>query len=330
MKRSELIFTGHISNSFSHYCQNHHIHEAVVIVDTHTEFNCLPLLDSPFPVICIPAGEPNKNLGTLDSILKKLIEYRADKQTVIFNLGGGMVSDIGGFAASVYKRGIRYVNIPTTLMGMVDAAIGGKTGVDYLNYKNYLGVFKLPEAVLVSEEFLKTLPAEELNSAWAEIIKTASVSSRDLMDLVIAGAPLGNIIAMCASCKEEITNKDFTDEHIRQLLNFGHTIGHAFESYRLSVNMPVMHGVAVAKGMIYETRLALKLGLISAPDAKLIIELVKSKMYCDELTENEFGCLQPFLAGDKKNSGGDIVFSLPTGIGQGTYGVKVIMEDIKI
>jgi len=330
MEQSGLVFTDKISDCFSQYCKDRQIEQAIMLVDNHTENLCLPLLNHSFPVIVIPSGELHKNLETFEFVLKKLTEYHADRQTFLFNLGGGVVSDIGGFAASVFKRGIRYVNIPTTLMGMVDAAIGGKTGVDYRDYKNYLGVFNLPETVIISTEFLSTLPLDETESAWAEILKTALITSPELLNKIAENADIDSIIRLTAKCKEEITQKDFKDEHIRQLLNFGHTIGHAFESYRLSIQQPVLHGIAVAKGMMYETGLALKLGLISIQDSEFILSLLKDKLHCEELTENEWNGLQSFLSGDKKNSGGFITFSLPVGLGRGTYGMKVALTDLKI
>jgi 3-dehydroquinate synthase len=330
MERSELIFTSQVAESFKRYCHENVIQHAVIIVDDNTEKYCLPLLQSSFPFISIPAGESFKNLETLQMVLKMLLELQLDRKSVVFNLGGGTVSDLGGFAASIYKRGIRYVNIPTTLLGMVDASIGGKTGVDFLDYKNYLGVFNWPETVIISEEFLKTLPEEELNSAWAEIIKTASVCSKPLMDLIVSGAALSDIIRLTAESKEMVCHEDFRDQGRRQLLNFGHTIGHAFESYRLSVGQPIMHGMAVAKGMLFEISLARQLGLLNENDATQISGLIVEKLGCSDLTADEWKALWPFLAGDKKNEGGDIMFSLPVGIGRGSYGIKVSRKDLKI
>jgi 3-dehydroquinate synthase len=330
MKRSELIFTEQASEAFLSYCQSSRISKAIIVVDNHTQELCLPLLNIYFPSIVIPPGETYKNLHTLESVLDGLVTHQADKDTLVVNLGGGVVSDIGGFAASIFKRGMRYVNIPTTLLAMVDAAIGGKTGIDFHSYKNYLGTFHMPEAVIISTEFLKTLPQPELQSAWAEIIKSAVIGNKDLFQMIEKHATLSEVIAATSAFKQKICEMDFKDENIRQLLNFGHTIGHAYESYRLSIDHPVMHGMAVAKGMVYEARLAERLGLLSSKDASLICGLINSKMQVDELSEEEFGELKRFLSGDKKNSEGFIVFSLPVGIGQGTYGVKVGIGDLKI
>jgi 3-dehydroquinate synthase len=328
MMRPELIFDQQITDCFSSYCRQNHISKAVIIADTNTQVFCLPLLNSDFPVITVPAGEPFKDLKTLESIFHRFIELKVNRQTVIVNLGGGVVSDIGGFAASVYQRGIPYINIPTTLLAMVDAAIGGKTGVDFLHYKNYLGAFNLPQAVMISDLFLQTLPAEELKSAWAEILKTGTICDAGILELIRKDAPLIDIIKATATCKDQLVTRDFKDENERQLLNFGHTIGHAFESYRLSIAQPVMHGIAVARGMLYETRLAVKLGHLQPDVAEHIIRLVKEKMSLEELSVEEFAGLRPFLSGDKKNEDSSITFSLPVEIGRGIYGVRLPLSEV--
>ncbi len=254
MQPSKLHFTGDISQTLNHLCSERQITQAIIIADDHTKALCLPLLKLPFPVVSIPPGELSKNLATLETVLDALLIHEAGRNTVIFNLGGGVVTDIGGFAASIYKRGLRYVNIPTTLLGMVDAAIGGKTGVDFRHYKNYIGTFYPPELVLISLQFLDTLPQEEINSAWAEIIKSGIIGSSEIFGMIVSGAHLHELVMKTATFKEEICHSDPHDHNIRQLLNFGHTIGHAYESYRLSIGKPVMHGTAVARGMLYEIR----------------------------------------------------------------------------
>ncbi len=329
MKQAELGFTFDISHTFASYCEANEINQAFIITDENTRKFCLPLLPQRFPVITIPPGEVSKTLATVETILGELLEKNAGRHAVIFNLGGGVVTDIGGFAASIYKRGIRYVNIPTTLLGMVDAAIGGKTGVDFQFYKNYLGTFYQPDAVLVSLQFLDTLPEEEKESAWAEVVKTALIAGKEVVRMIKSEEPLPKIIASVASLKQEICEKDPRDEDIRQLLNFGHTIGHAYESYRLSIGDPVMHGTAVAKGMLYETILAVRLGLLSDAEADRMLNLITDQTHVSGLNEEEFRGLMPFLAGDKKNRQGFIVFSLPTAIGQGAYGIKVPQADLK-
>lgn len=325
-----IIFTEQVSGSFSNFIKEHQISRALLLVDDNTEELCLPLLkDNPFAHFSIPAGEIHKNMETLQNMLEGLMQHQADRQTWLFNLGGGVVSDLGGFAASIYKRGIRYVNIPTTLLAMVDASIGGKTGIDFKYHKNYLGTFYEPEAIIISPEFLKTLPEHEIKSAWAEIIKTGVICNNELVKLVYDHAPLSKIIECTAHTKSKIVQQDQYDRDVRQLLNFGHTIGHAYESFRLSINHPVSHGEAVAKGMLYETDLAERLGLLSNQDASTIRSLIASKLGTEPLSDEEFGKLLPFLAGDKKNTDERITYSLPIAIGRGKYGVKVSLSELQ-
>jgi 3-dehydroquinate synthase len=330
MKRSELVFTRDISGTFSSYLDKD-TRQAIIIADNTTKTACLPLLRHSFPVISFPPGELSKNLNNLQMVLDGLLVHKADKNTLIINLGGGVVTDMGGFAASIFKRGLDYINIPTTLLGMVDAAIGGKTGVDFHSYKNYLGTFYAPEAVLISEQFLDTLPKIELDNGWAEIVKTAVIADPELVQMIKSGKNfLGDIIASVSATKQRICDEDPFDGNVRQLLNFGHTIGHAYETCRIDNNDPVMHGMAVARGMLYETGLAARLGMLSVDDGEFISNLIREQTKSPDLTEAEFNSLLPFLQGDKKNSGTGITFSLPTGIGTGAYGVKVDMADLKI
>ena len=330
MAATGIIFTEQVAGSFTNFIKEHQISKAVLLADNNTRELCLPLLDDHgFSIISIPAGETYKNLQTLENVLEGLMQQRADRDTWLVNLGGGVVSDIGGFAASIYKRGIRYVNIPTTLLAMVDAAIGGKTGIDFKFHKNYLGTFYNPEAVIISPEFLHTLPEQEIRSAWAEIIKTGVICSKELVALIQEDAPLSRIIECTATAKNKIVQQDKYDYNLRQLLNFGHTIGHAYESFYLSINDPVSHGEAVAKGMLYETNLAERIGLLSTPDASAIRDLIASKLGTEPLTGDEFRQLLPFLAGDKKNTDERITFSLPVAVGEGKYGVKVQLSDLE-
>lgn len=330
MSVSGIIFTEQVSGSFTNFIKEQQVSNAVLLTDSNTERLCLSLLkENTFDHIAIPAGEIYKNMDTLQHVLEGMMQRGADRNTWLFNLGGGVVSDLGGFAASIYKRGIRYVNIPTTLLAMVDASIGGKTAVDFKFHKNYLGTFCEPEAVIISPEFLATLPESEIRSAWAEIIKTAVICNGDMISLIRRDVSLARIIESAAMAKSRIVAQDKYDRGVRQLLNFGHTIGHAFESYRLSIDKPVSHGEAVAKGMLYETRLAEQMGFLSTGDAHTIRDMIGSKLDTGPLTTDEFSALLPFLPGDKKNTDERITFSLPVAVGEGKYGVKVHLSDLK-
>ena len=330
MQMPELVFTKTISESLKQYCSLNQIKNAVVLCDSNTKMYCLPLLSEfNFPVIECPSGEQSKSLEHVSFIINQLLSLNADRQTHLINLGGGMVSDLGGFVASIYKRGIPFINIPTSLLAMVDAGIGGKTGIDFLNYKNIIGSFNHPKAIFISTSFLKTLPKEEFTSAWSEIIKTAAVANMELFQSIENNTELDEIIKQCALTKSKLVEIDFKDQNIRQLLNFGHTIGHALESYHLELKKPIHHGFAVAYGMLIELKIALYIGNISKDEFERIRELIKIKLGFEIVEDDLFDFYSKYLAGDKKNNDSNISFSLPKSIGNGQYQYKVSMDQLK-
>jgi len=326
----ELVFTKTISESLRQYCALSKITNAIVLCDTNTQRYCLPLIaELNLPVIECEAGENSKSFEEVIRIIDKLIDLKADRQTVLINLGGGMVTDLGGFVASIFKRGIPYINIPTSLLGMVDAGIGGKTGIDYLNYKNIVGAFKQAKAIFISTEFLKTLPEEDYKSAWSEIIKTATVANESLFELIESDGNLDEVIKQCAITKSELVERDFMDQNIRQLLNFGHTFGHAYESYFLEINKPIKHGFAVAYGMLIELKIALFINNISSNEFERINKLLKQKLGIVDFEDDLFDLYLKYIASDKKNVDSNVRFSLPKSIGKGQYQYKVSMEQLK-
>jgi 3-dehydroquinate synthase len=330
MQMPELVFTKTISESLKQYCSLNHIKNAVVLCDSNTKVHCLPILSEfNFQVIECPAGEQSKSFEQVSFIVNQLLALNADRQTHLINLGGGMVSDLGGFVASIYKRGIPFINIPTSLLGMVDAGIGGKTGIDFLNYKNIIGAFNHAKAIFISSEFLHTLPNEEYVSAWSEIIKTATVANLELFQTIEDNAEIDEIIKQCALTKTKLVEMDFRDLNIRQLLNFGHTIGHALESYQLEINTPIHHGFAVAYGMLTELKIALHLNNISKDEFKRIAALIKTKVEYEIEEDGLFHSYSKYLLGDKKNNDSNISFSLPKSIGNGQYQCKVSMDQLK-
>lgn len=330
MQMPELVFTKTISESLNHYCSLNQIKNAIILCDSNTSVHCLPLISElNFKVVEFPAGEVSKSFEQVNFILNQLIDLNADRQTLLINLGGGVVSDLGGFIASIYKRGIPFINIPTSLLGMVDASIGGKTGIDFLNYKNIIGVFNHPKAIFISSEFLKTLPQDELKSAWSEIIKTASIANIGLFHTIESNGDLDEVIKECVLTKSRLVEMDFRDKNIRQLLNFGHTIGHALESYHLEINKPIHHGYAVAYGMLMELKLALHIGNINKIEFNRISELIKLKVGYDFSGTDLFDFYSKYLSADKKNNDSNISFSLPKSIGNGQYQWKVSLDQLK-
>jgi 3-dehydroquinate synthase len=331
MQVNHLYFTSSIAATLQEWCQSKGYDSVYILCDSNTYEHCYPLVSAVSDrVIVIPAGESHKQLRLIETIVEQLVGFGAKQNHLLINLGGGVLTDIGGFAASIYRRGMKFVNVPTSLMGMADAAIGGKNGVDHQHLKNYIGTFYLPEMVFISTEFLATLPYSEFQSAWAEIIKTGSILDAGLFKMIEMEAELDGILKRCAECKQSVVQLDLYDQSNRQLLNFGHTIGHAYESYYLSIAQPVLHGIAVAKGMIAEIAIALSLGVISADDADRIQKLILTKMGVEPITEQEWEQIKTLLWADKKNTGTDITFSLPIAVGKGKYGVKIQLEEIKI
>ena len=248
-----------------------------ILVDENSYNNCLPTLISSVSALEnaeffeVPVGEEAKSIEIANQLWSSLLDSSADRHSVIVNLGGGCVSDLGGLVAAGYKRGIRYINIPTTLIGMVDAAIGGKTAVNLENTKNQVGFFWQPEAVCIQPDFLETLPEDEVINGLFEVIKTLYLSDKVLLKELLSQLrerpedALSTIIKMiphCASFKESVVKADPTEQSVRKILNFGHTFGHGIESFAMEKGIPMKHGVAVGIGMACELYLsAKKLGL---------------------------------------------------------------------
>ena len=237
-----------------------------ILVDENTETNCLPLFlqeletESTIEIIEIESGEENKNLETCTGVWNALTELGADRKSLILNLGGGVITDLGGFVASTFKRGISFVNIPTTLLSMVDASVGGKTGVDLGVLKNQIGLFSDPKMVLIDPRYLQTVTDRELRSGVAEIIKyglTYDVKLWDSIKLIedLNYNTLNGLIHRSIEIKNNVVLEDPKEAGVRKVLNFGHTLGHAIESYFLKSDIKenLTHGEAIAIGMITET-----------------------------------------------------------------------------
>jgi len=329
MTKGRIIYTENVKNSLEVYCAENGFKQLVFICDVNTEKNCLPIVGASKNLIVIPTGEINKSIETYALIIKNLIHLKANRSSVIINLGGGVVTDIGGFVASTYMRGIKFINIPTTLLGMVDASIGGKTGIDFQLHKNYLGTFTLPELILIDPAFLKTLPTEEITSGLAEMIKTGAIANASLFFAISNNKAIEPLIEVTANTKWEIAQRDLYDQGERQLLNFGHTIGHAYETYRLNIERPLKHGLAIAKGMMAEARLAYAQGLINEDELNIIIDCIAIKTEQTELTNEDLQAIAPLLSMDKKNHNEVINFSLPTGIGSGKVKVGIALSEIQ-
>jgi len=289
--------------------------QVAILVDENTKRDCLsklPQIENAL-IIEIKSGEENKNISTCSFIWEQLTINNFDRNSLLINLGGGVIGDMGGFCATTYKRGLEFIHIPTTLLAMVDASVGGKLGIDFKGFKNQIGLFNNPKAVLISSEFLETLAESELKSGFAEVLKHALISDNSLW-LKLKNTPFTDldwedIIDTSVQIKNKIVLADPFEKGERKKLNFGHTFGHAIESYYLEKRTPISHGEAVFMGMILET----KISDLSETDKNEIKNYVLSNFALPYTPKKS--SLHKFLINDKKNQNGKINFTLLNGIG---------------
>jgi 3-dehydroquinate synthase len=289
--------------------------QVAILVDENTNRDCLsklPQIENAL-IIEIKSGEEYKNISTCSFIWEQLTINNFDRNSLLINLGGGVIGDMGGFCAANYKRGIEFIHIPTTLLAMVDASVGGKLGIDFKGFKNQIGLFNNPKAVLISSEFLETLAESELKSGFAEVVKHALISDNSLW-LKLKNTPFTDldwedIIDTSVQIKNKIVLADPFEKGERKKLNFGHTFGHAIESYYLEKRTPISHGEAVFMGMILET----KISDLSETDKNEIKNYVLSNFALPYTPKKS--SLHKFLKKDKKNQNGKINFTLLNGIG---------------
>jgi len=300
------------SFSFTDYSQ------IAILVDENTKRDCfskLPKLDNSI-IIEIKSGEENKNINTCNFIWEQLTKYNFDRNSLLINLGGGVIGDMGGFCASTYKRGIDFIQIPTTLLAMVDASIGGKLGINFNVLKNQIGIFSYPKTVLINPLFLETLPDNQLKSGFAEVVKHALISDRNLWNRLrntsFEEQNWEEIIETSIQIKNKIVLSDPLEKGERKQLNFGHTFGHAIESYYLEKGTSILHGEAVFMGILLEIEISSLSDLVKSEIKKYILSSF-SLPHCPNKSD-----LIKYLKNDKKNSDGKISFSLLNKIGNCT------------
>lgn len=298
-----------------------------IIADENTDKYCLPLL---YTVPClnearkiiIPSTDAHKDITSLADVWRSLSDSGATRRSCVINLGGGMVTDLGGFAASTFKRGINFINIPTTLLAMVDASVGGKTGINFNGLKNEVGVFNDAKVVIIDTEFLKTLDKENICSGYAEMIKHGLINNdamwSELVNFDILSPDLSHLQRMVAESikvKENIVEKDPHEAGIRKALNFGHTFGHAFESFSMSGNRPLLHGYAVAFGMVCELYLSVVKTGFPVDKMRQTVNYIKENYGKNVFTCDDYEELLSLMKHDKKNTNGEINFTLLHDIG---------------
>ncbi len=339
-KNPHHIFFTKEKAAFSKLLTDGNFSKFFLLTDENCARHCLPVFKNIFPqqpideIFTVPAGEDSKNLETAQKLWEKMMTY-GDRQSLLINLGGGMISDLGGFVASLFKRGIAFANIPTSLLAMVDASIGGKTAVNFKAVKNQIGCFSNPYAVYIDSTFLKTLAVRELKSGFAEMIKIALAASRELFcqlsDIENLHKEIDELmIRNAALLKMEIVESDPMEKGKRTLLNLGHTAGHAFESYSARHDaLPLTHGEAVAQGILCEALIAVEQKQLQDDDFETIKELIFR--FFDKYNFG-IGALDEILnlmIYDKKNRNGKINFTLPFGIGDALINRFASAEEIK-
>ena len=299
--------------------------KVAVLVDENTSGFCLPLLfemlDYDLNVIQISSGEKNKTLDTCKSVWKQMLEYGLDRHSLLINLGGGVICDMGGFCASTYMRGIPFIHMPTTLMSQADAAIGGKQGVDFDDLKNIIGVFNFPHATIICTDFLQSLPYRQVLSGYAEVVKSALISDPGMWNQIIKSEPdlrshyVIELITKTIGIKQKFVETDPLEKNRRKALNFGHTIGHAIETHHLREGNEMLHGEAIAIGMVVEAYLSVSKGYLSKEDYSIIKSYIKSVFGDKYKSMPTTASLIETMQKDKKNKKGKIMFTLLDGIG---------------
>ena len=301
-------------------------YSSVFVVSDDGAAQHLPALLSQLPPktmsLILPAGESNKTIAAVQAIWTALKNAGCDRQSLVINMGGGVVCDLGGFAASTYMRGIAYANIPTTLLAQVDASVGGKNGCNAAGIKNLVGTFTQPRHVIIDPDLLATLPKRQLVAGFGEIIKHGLIASESHVQKATAKPPsdfspveLADIIAESCSIKQSIVANDITEKGQRKKVNFGHTIGHAIESLSLRTSSPLLHGEAVSIGMMAETYLAQELGLLDGQTVTTIKSLLETTGLPVSYASLHVSNIIAKMKSDKKNTAGEISFTLLTKIG---------------
>lgn len=328
MNKQEIILCNNLIVDLRRAIEKHQYDKLFILADDNTSRLCIPLLkdfskDFSYIEITIGATDTHKNLETLSNVWTDLSKKGATRHSLLINLGGGMVTDLGGFAASTFKRGINYINIPTTLLAMVDAAVGGKTGINFNGLKNEIGTFAPASNVLIDTEFLRSLDDKNFFSGYAEMLKHGLISTNECLNELLSFNTesidydrLKYLVGKSVQVKEDIVAQDPHERNIRKALNLGHTVGHAFESLALYEDRPILHGYAVAWGIICE--LYLSHIFVNFPKDKLrqTISFIKENYGYFYIDCKRYDTLYEYMLHDKKNMSGIINFTLLKNVGE--------------
>ncbi len=335
---SEIIFTQHIGETLSAFMKNGKYSKIIILVDENTRKYCLPHIKEATgkaTVIEIKSGEEAKNLDTCTQIWATMTEQQLDRKALFINLGGGVIGDMGGFCAATYKRGIDFIQIPTTLLSQVDASVGGKLGIDFMGLKNHIGVFEKPLAVLISTKFLSSLPAAEIRSGYAEIIKHCLIADvekwKDISATPYSDLDWDDLARHSVKIKSQVTDEDPLEKGLRKILNFGHTIGHAVESHFLPQSgKKLLHGEAIAIGMIAEAYLAKERSFISESDLNQIASYLVKIYGAVFISAADIEAILPLTLQDKKNEHNTILCTLLEQVGKANYNQEITLDEIRL
>ncbi|UOF94322.1 MAG: 3-dehydroquinate synthase [Bacteroides sp.] len=325
-KDYNIYIGNNIYNYINFFIKKNNYSTIVIITDENSELYCKPILIQKTNIkqyyhIKLQSGEINKSIDNVIKAWKYMLMNKIDRNSLMINLGGGIITDIGGFIASTYKRGIDFINIPTTLLAQVDASIGSKTGINFYNIKNCIGNFQNPKSVYIDNNFLKSLTCNEILCGFAEMIKHGLIYDKiyynELQKINHIHHDIINDILIYKSLKikNEIVEKDINEQNIRKILNFGHTIGHAIEGLFLNHNIPISHGHAISIGMICESYLSYIRNTLLLSDLNSITNLIINKFNCQKISELLFNELINIMHNDKKNHQNKINFTLLNNIG---------------
>jgi len=338
MPPDHVVITSDIRQILNNYLGEHSFSRIGILVDENTRALCLPIIHEEVAdavILEIQSGENHKNLNTCQDIWSQMTAAYFDRHALLINLGGGVIGDMGGFCAATYKRGITFINIPTTLLAQVDASVGGKLGIDFQGYKNHIGVFQKPDQVLIDPVFLHTLPQRELRSGFAEVIKHALIADGSYWPRISEYSLLEQDwkahIKHSVRIKKQVVRQDPTERGLRKILNFGHTLGHAVESYFLNQSDGnLLHGEAIAAGMIMESYLSNRVLNMNELEVKAIQDYLLTVFGKISLSEKDINPIIDLSMQDKKNEMGNINFSLLKRIGEAAFNISVSrsqMED---
>jgi len=339
-QHSIIYISSEIHTVLAEVLKNYSNKKTFVLVDENTRKHCMPIIKeidliNKSEIIEIKSGEKNKNIESVVKVWNELTSKGADRSSLLINLGGGIIGDLGGFAASTFKRGIDFINIPTTLLSQVDASVGGKTGINSLELKNEIGVFNHPKYVIIYSAFNRTVDKKNIMSGWAEMLKHALIfNEKDWTNLIshdikqTGFKELNLLIARSVSIKNHFIEKDPKEKNIRKALNFGHTLGHAFESLLMGTDKEITHGEAVAHGLICELRLSEKICNFSSEKAEKLISYLLKTYTKLEFNDSDIKDIIEYTGHDKKNIESKINFTLLEDFGQFKIDQFCSKEDI--